>query len=526
MTPARVLAIARTDVRVRLSRGSSVALVVALCILAYVMVPDISTGRALMQVNGHRALYNSATIALATSSLCAVLLGLLGFYLISNTVRRDLVTRTGFVIASTPVRNSEYLAGKMLGNATFLSLIVLVYIANVMGMQLLRGEAPIEPLTYATIFLAAVGPAVVVVAACALVFECVRPLSGRIGDVLYFFVWVMLLSIPASTADSLGRGIGAYLDVFGLAFLINAANGQATGDFHAHPEVSIGSSRFDPARAPWHFDGVPWNLQVVETRVAAAALAIPLLVLAWMAFARFDPARVKQSGGGARGALLARLGAPFAPLVRLAHPESWAGPGLARMALGEVGLSIMLHPILLAAAVAAAIAGAAVTDHALRAALLPILFVALIAGLADIPTRDRVARVDGIRGGISHDRALAVPARLLGAVTLALAFVAVPLVRMSVSAPRDALSLAIGAAFLASAAVALGTLSRTPKLFAGLAMLFFYVVMNSPRETEFDFAGWNGAATNGVRVAYFVAAIALAAVAVLAEWHRTRTERS
>ena len=73
----------------RIARGSTVVVLVALCIFAYVLVPDLSTGRALMQVNGHRALYNSATIALATSSLCAVMLGLAGFYLTSNTVRRD-----------------------------------------------------------------------------------------------------------------------------------------------------------------------------------------------------------------------------------------------------------------------------------------------------------------------------------------------------------------------------------------------------------------------------------------------------
>ena len=135
----RVIAIAATDVRMRMARSSSVAVLVALCILAYVIVPDLSTGRALMQVNGHRALYNSVTIALATSSLCAVLLGMAGFYLISNTVRRDIETRTGYVIASTPVRNREYLAGKLLGNMAFLGVVVAVYVINVMAMQLLRG---------------------------------------------------------------------------------------------------------------------------------------------------------------------------------------------------------------------------------------------------------------------------------------------------------------------------------------------------------------------------------------------------
>lgn len=521
----RVLAIARTDVRVRLSRGSSVALLVALCIFAYVIVPDVSTGRSLMQVNGHRALYNSATIALATSSLCALLLGMLGFYLISNTIRRDLATRTGFVIASTPVRNAEYLSGKLLGSIAFLSLIVVVYILNVMGMQLLRGEAGIEPLTYAGIFLAAVGPAIVVVAGFALAFECVRPLSGRFGDIVYFFVWVALLSVPAANAIGVGGGAAAYFDVFGLAFLIKVPHGQALTDFPGrNPEISIGANRFDPALAPWHFHGVPWTAHLVETRVTTAALVFPLFFIAWLAFARFDPARVKRAAGSARASIFGRISAPFAPLVRAARPASWAGPGLLRMALGEIALSVMLHPVVMIAAIAAAIAGVVVSAAGMRSALLPAVFLAMIACLADIPTRDRSAGVDGMRGGIPRVARLAVPARLLGAIGLAVAFVIVPLLRLAVMSGDDAISLFVGATFFASAAVALGTVARTPKLFAGIALLFFYVVMSSPRAAEVDFAGWNGAATNAVRVAYLAAAIALAGTALLTEWYRARRE--
>jgi hypothetical protein len=524
VTLQRVLAIARTDVRVRMARGSSVALLVALCILAYVIVPDKSTGRALMQVNGHRALYNSATIALATSTLCALLLGMLGFYLTSTTIRRDLVTRTGFVIASTPVRNAEYLAGKLLGSIAFLSLIVLVYIANVMGMQLLRGEAPIEPLPYAAIFLAAVGPAIFVVSGFALLFECVRPLSGRIGDVAYFLVWVMLISIPASTADANGVGAGSYFDAYGLAFLIGAAHDQAQRDFPgARPEVSVGSSHFDASQLPWRFEGVPWTSHVIETRITTALLIVPLFILAWMAFSRFDPARVKGAASGARGSVLGRISAPLVPILRLVNPASWAGPGLVRMALGEIALTIMLYPMVFLGAIAAGVAGMLVRAHTLRSALLPIVFVVLIAALADIPTRDRIARVDGMRSGIPRVERFSVLAKLLGALGLALTFLVVPLARLTASNPLDGISLLVGAAFLASAAVALGTLARTPKLFAGIAMLFFYVVMSSPTAAELDFAGWNGAATNGVRVAYLLAAIVLAVVAVIGGRYSART---
>ena len=49
--------------------------------------------------------------------------------------------------------------------------------------------------------------------------------------------------------------------------------------------------------------------------------------------------------------------------------------------------------------------------------------------------------------------------------------------------------------------------------------------MSSGRAAEFDFAGWNGVATNGVRVAYFLAAMLLAGLAVLGDWRVARGER-
>jgi hypothetical protein len=521
----RIFTIAAADVRMRMARGSSAVVLVALCIFAYMVVPDLSTGRALMQVNGHRALYNSATIALATSSLCAVMLGFAGFYLVSNTVRRDVESRTGFVIASTRVRNAEYLVGKLLGSAAFLALVVLVYVLNVMAMQLLRGEAPVEPLTYLAMFVGVVGPVVIVVSGIALMFECVRPLSGRIGDVLYFFLWTLLLSIPAATAIGAKPGTASNVDVFGMAFIINAANDQVANDFHAHPEVNIGSSRFDATKSPWRFKGVKWTAPVVVSRITSALLVLPALLIAWLGFARFDPARMKGDAGGSRSSVRGRMAAPLRRILRLLRPASWGGPGLARATVGEIALTIMLRPIVFPAVVAAAIAGALAPAATLRSALIPVVFVVLVAALAEIPTRDRTARMDGIRNGIAGLRASSVFAKLLAALSIAVAFLVVPLLRLAVSAPADALSLLIGGWLFAAAGVGLGTLSRTPKLFAGLALLFLYVVMSSAHAPEFDFAGWNGAADNGVRAAYFLTAIIFAGLAVLGDWRTMRAEQ-
>jgi hypothetical protein len=185
----------------------------------------------------------------------------------------------------------------------------------------------------------------------------------------------------------------------------------------------------------------------------------------------------------------------------------------------------MLRPIIVLAVLADAIAGVALPTSALRAALIPMIFVALIATLAEIPTRDRSARVDGIRNGIAGVRASSVFAKLLAAFAIAVAFLLVPLLRIGVTSPGDALSLLIGGWLFAASGVGLGTLARTPKLFAGTALLFLYVVMSSAHAPEFDFAGWNGAADSGVRAAYFLTAALFAALAILGDRRAMRTER-
>lgn len=63
------------------------------------------------------------------------------------------------------------------------------------------------------------------------------------------------------------------------------------------------------------------------------------------------------------------------------------------------------------------------------------------------------------------------------------------------------------------------------ELFAAVALLFLHVVISSAHAPEFDFAGWNGTADNGVRASYLLTAMIFAALAVLGNWRASRAER-
>nr|MBA3832146.1 hypothetical protein [Chthoniobacterales bacterium] len=81
---ARITAIVAADFRIRFRRLSTVVVFLLLSAFAYVWVPAPSTGRALIQINGRRALNTSGAIGLGTASIGMIFVGLFGYYVISN----------------------------------------------------------------------------------------------------------------------------------------------------------------------------------------------------------------------------------------------------------------------------------------------------------------------------------------------------------------------------------------------------------------------------------------------------------
>src|SRR6185295_14076006 len=84
---ARLAAIVRADVLIRLRRPSTAVIFLLLSMTPYPWIPDISTGRTLIEIGGHRALYNSAAIGMGTAVLGTFFIGLAGFYVVSNALR-------------------------------------------------------------------------------------------------------------------------------------------------------------------------------------------------------------------------------------------------------------------------------------------------------------------------------------------------------------------------------------------------------------------------------------------------------
>lgn len=521
MTPLihRLLLLLRTECVLRLRRASTGAMFLLLCVSAYLLMPDVHQGNAVFKVGEQRVLLTSAATSLATAMTGSLLLGLFGFYLVSNAIARDSRTGVGSLIASTPVGSGTYLVGKFLGNVVYLGIVSAGFMFACMGMHLLRGEGPLEPMTFVATFAVLFIPLVITVAGLALLFESLRFLSGRTGDVLYFFVWASLLSLPAvSLAEKKGLGVLMYLDVSGMGLALSEIMRIA-----GTTTVSIGLSPFNASLPPVLFPGITWTPEMIASRAVASLLVLPLIVLSYLGFRRFDPA-VRRKAARKKGVFPERT----RNLLQgkwLVPKRSWlSGPPTLLQAVGlDVQLSLTLQPFSGMALLLFAFAGLLAPQADLRAAWFPALFFVLVPLVAGISTRDRSAGMDGLIFSAPGLRRHFVAWKFLSALSLALLIALVPLGRTLVADPHASPGLLVGLCFLAAAATALGTVTGTAKTHIVGFLFFLYIAVSSRSEPGLDFAGWNGVATAGVLSAY--AGISAGLIILAWGWEKMRRNR-
>ena len=523
----RLGAIIRADVLIRLRRPSTVFVFLLLSFIAYLWVPAPSTGRALMSINGHRVLYDSAAIGMATAAIGTLFIGMFGFYVISNALRRDVFSRCGYVIASTTMRGGEYIVGKFAGNLAFLIVFTLGYMITAMAMVIVRGEAPLQPLVFAKQYLLLLPPSLVFVSVIAIVFECTPLLRTKFGDVFYFFLWAALMGVVVGSVEAgFGGNWVQCFDVSGLGMLL-----QQTKTIYHTDSMSIGASSFDATKTVMHYGGVVADARWVLPRIGATLWPLSLLLVARFFFHRFDPARVravaneKSSGGWiGRANLLAK------PVARLfVRAGQFAGslpglPALVRSMLTDSLATIAAFPLAGVAIIGFAIAALSSNASGLFAGTLPIAFAGCAIALSDIACREKRAGTSALVFAAPSLRANFVWWKFGSTLLVAFAFLGVPLVRAIALRPSSAPALLLGVVFIAAAATTLGVVSSNPKTFIVGFLTFWYIVINDKGATpSLDFAGWFGKSTPPVLATYMT--ITLAFLAAAHAFHRMELRR-
>lgn len=98
-----------------------------------------STDPNLRQLS-YRGEFNSAWIGTMTVLVLNFSLGLFGFYLVSDCIKRDIRTGVGQIIATTPVSRVQYMIGKWISNCLVFYVLVLILAAAATIMVLFQGD--------------------------------------------------------------------------------------------------------------------------------------------------------------------------------------------------------------------------------------------------------------------------------------------------------------------------------------------------------------------------------------------------
>jgi hypothetical protein len=146
-----------------------------------------------------RGRYSSAWVGMAVALIYSPLLSLAGFYLVRGTVTRDLDTRAWQLLVTTTMSRRAYLIAKWLSHLTVFAGVLLVGLAFALALQLMRGEDMridllelVKPVALITV------PALALTAALAVWFDLVPWLRRSAGNVVFFMVFIALVSVGVS----------------------------------------------------------------------------------------------------------------------------------------------------------------------------------------------------------------------------------------------------------------------------------------------------------------------------------------
>lgn len=173
------------------------------------------------------------------------LLGWFGFFLGREKFNRTrLRDRRGQIMAATPLSRSLYLLGKWLSNFVVLSLLVLILMLAAVAMQFIQREAPqIHFWALSAPFVFVALPFMALVAALAVLFESTAWLRGSLGNVVYFFLFILGIALVAimfggqmPLLDWLGFGVFKA----DMAEAVRAALPRLPGRAGAEPGARLG----------------------------------------------------------------------------------------------------------------------------------------------------------------------------------------------------------------------------------------------------------------------------------------------
>lgn len=540
MNTLRVLyQLMRADFLERVRSYRFLAMLLFTIFLTYLFIPTLNSIQiAGLNLGGYRGVYNSAWIGSMVTLLMGEFFILFAFYLLKGSIDLDRRTGVGQILAATPMSRATYTVGKWLSNIAVIGAMTGMIVAASGVLQLIRGEdLTLDLWALSAPFLLVLLPALVVIAAVAVLFDSINLLRGGLGNIIFFFI-----AYPALVLlfDLQGTNL-IYPSIY------QACAAQFSG-CNPSRQIDLGLPPLSDFPA-FRYEGIAWTADMLWSRLALVLLGAVIALVAAALFHRFDPAKSErgslgnlwvslkraalsfitapsQSGDPAEGSptVVAKITAPhLAPLpsqarLRLSQPRSYWQVLVAELRLTFKGV----HWLWYAGAIALIGTALFIPDLSMddtyfasadlaQLIILPLAWIWPLTLWSSLGVREARHRVEQMVLSAPHPLRRHLPMTWFVGVLIAFVLSSGVSIQLALAGRWSSLlALGIGAVFVPTLALAVGCWSNGSKLFEG-AYLFVWYLASVHFVPHLDFMGRVPAAVNG-GVRWFYAGLTLVLV--------------
>ena len=337
-------------------------------VLGFLFIPATDATYETVTIGNYKGQYNAAWIGVVSAIMASTFVGLLGFYVINNSLKNDIDTKVGQIIATTRINNFQYLFSKVVSNFLVLSTMVLAMALMNVGLFLSYNTGfNFEPLQFILPYLLIPIPAMFLIASLAVVLEVIFIQKSTLQNIGYFILFGFMFAQTTQEAGSIG------IDPFGTK--------MATSDMIAQVNALYGESEIHQlnigfriggkqAYTPFLFEGISFSFIAVASRFLWVLAGLILTLSISKFFHRFsvkERTKTKKESSGldlapiknldlstlpkaqVSYALWPLLKTEFLLLVRQGNRWLWALNFVGMLLLGLLNLDIahmMVLPVL------------------------------------------------------------------------------------------------------------------------------------------------------------------------------------
>lgn len=253
--------------------------------IAYTFVPEPNANYSTIRISDYVGFYNSAWFGYVTAIMTSIFLSLIGFYLINSGIKNDVDTKVGQLIAASPIKNFSYLFAKFLSNFLLLFTIVcVIFLMSIILFFLYNDGYDFQLLQFVKPYGIITIPSIVFIAALGVVFEVVLPKYTVLQNVLFFFLFcVLLVHQPKTELDF-------SLDAFGSKIVMHQIEEKVRTITNTDKTTSmsigyvLGNTK-KPKK--FEFTGIDFSSTFILSRFLWVILGVLLVVFASLFFHRF-----------------------------------------------------------------------------------------------------------------------------------------------------------------------------------------------------------------------------------------------